>query len=362
MKSFEPPDRFARTLMAVLAALVTGACEIPTEAPHLLTSWTVPGEKSVVPVTQLLPSGVGVTADTTAFDVSLDTMAFRETLSEVCGSPCELADGTTVPKPAFEHRTQESADLPPDVVEGEVASGRVRIEVRNGFSFDPIRPGGAETGTLSLTVRDGAGGRRLARMVLDGAERSLAPGETVSETRSLEPGPVGPTLVATLELVSPAGDLVTIDISERLEVDVEPTALRVSSARVAVAGWDVEAEPVELAVADLDPTLIEAVRSGTLRLEVTNPFSVSVGATLRIRGPDFETVSKEIEIPGTPTSAVPVEYGREELRRFLGRPDVVLAAEGRVDADADPVRVEPDDVFVLEGPLLIDVEIGGGSG
>lgn len=350
-----------RAAAAGLALAVFAACEIPTEAPRLHTTWTVPGERTVVTVAELLPSGVREADDGEAFEVEPDPARFERTLGELCGTSCELVDGLIAPKPAFRHREERRPRLPDDVVEAGVDAGRVRVRVDNGLAFDPVRPGGGETGVLRVTVRDGPEGRRIAEWVLDGAERALPSGAVTTETVELEPGPAGPEWVAVMELESPEGSPVRIDVSERLDVEVEPSGVRAGWARIDASGWSVEAEPSELDVGDLDRDFVDAVRSARLRLEVTNPFAVGVDATLRIRGDGFEPVIRSLAIPGEPSATVPVTFGRDELQRFLGRSGVVLEAEGVVDPEAEPVRVEPGQSIVLEGPLEIDLEIGGGG-
>ena len=79
---------------SVLLALVgLAACEFPTEAPKWEQTWVVPGESITVSVAELLPTGVDLTTDSSAFSTTAPGSSLSFSLSEMCGSACDIANG-----------------------------------------------------------------------------------------------------------------------------------------------------------------------------------------------------------------------------------------------------------------------------
>lgn len=342
----------ARRLLVCSLALAlgaAGACDIPTDAPLLDNTWQVPADETRIEVAEFLPDGVSVTPDGSAFDVDVDPFSFEETLGDLCAD-CQALDGTTAPKPAFQEDFESSVELPGDVVSVTVESGVVEVVLRNGLGFDPIRPGAGNTGTLTVTLLDGPGGRVLDEVVLDGATDSVPAGSTTTLGLDVEPGPVGTTVAAVIAVDSPEGDSVEIDTSEIVGTEVSVQELLVSSADVRADGRGVDLSTEALDVENVDASVIDAVQSGGLVLDVTNPFGAGVEGALEISGPTVPTIRKSLDVSAEPTSTTTLSYTGDELRSFLGQPDVVIGGAGTVTAPG-PVTVTPDQVLTLESTI-----------
>ncbi len=346
--------RLPRAGVALVAgALALTGCDYPTTAPILTQRWVLPGENTTIGVDQFLPAGVTDNGD--AFTLSVDPASVSESLGALC-SAC--INGLTVPKPAFTGTLSTSASFPASISRATLISGSVALEVHNGFSFDPIRPGAGNTGSLTITLTDGQGGPEIAQIVIDGATEALPAGSTVNKIVPLSPGLVGPTVYASSVLVSPAGDPVTLNTSESLTITATPQDLQISSAEVAVAGRTVALDPSSLDVSDIDQSIVDAVDSGEYILDITNPFGASVAGTLQITGDGVPTITKSFSVPDSATSSTTVVFTGAELRSFLGKPNVQLTGSGVVSA-AGPITVEPAEEITIDGKLDLTLSFGG---
>jgi len=345
---------FARAGVALVAgALALTGCDYPTTAPILTQRWVLPAENTTIGVDQFLPPGVEENGD--AFTLAVDPATVSESLGALC-SACP--NGVTVPKPSFTGTLSTSASFPANVSGATLISGSVALAVHNGFSFDPIRPGAGNTGSLTITLTDGPAGPQVAQVVIDGATEALPPGSTVNKLVALTPGPVGPTVYASSVLVSPAGDPVALNTSESLTITATPQALLMSSAEVAVAGRTVRFDSTSLDVSDIDQSIIDAVDQGAYVFDLTNPFGVSVDGNLEITGDGVPTITKTLSVPDGATSSTTVTFTGEELRSFLGRSNVQLTGSGVVSA-AGPITVEPAQEITIDGKLDLSLSFGG---
>ncbi len=345
------PPRAA--LAALLGLIALGGCEYPTTAPIVGQRWILPAEITTIRVAQLLPPGVADNGNT--FAVTVAPLSASESLATLCAS---CADGVTAPKPAFTGEFGTGTSLPPDVSATTLSSGSVAVAVHNGFDFDPIRPGAGHTGTLTVTLTDGPDGRELGRIVIDGATEALPPGSTLSRTLSLEAGPFGPVLYASVRIVSPTGDPISIDSSQRMTVRATTSSLLVSSARVDVEGRSVTLDSASLDVADIDRTVVDAVEHGGLVLDIENPFGVSLAATMHIAGGGITPIVKSFNVPADETSTATVSFTGEELKSFLGKSDVQLTGGGVVSSPR-PVTLGPAQKIRIEGKLDLSLSFGG---
>ena len=159
------------TSLAV-GVLALAACDIPTSPPQVQQRWILPVEQATFSVGELLPAGVQ--DDGSAFLVSVDPVTVVERLTDICAS-CVALDGLVAPKPGFEDSLEVTTDLPAAVSGATLQSASVQVVVHNGFGFDPLRPGGPDTGMLSVEVRAGVGGDVLGTLTMDGATESLPP-------------------------------------------------------------------------------------------------------------------------------------------------------------------------------------------
>jgi hypothetical protein len=350
-------------LTFLLAVGALWACDIPTDSPMTEQKWAIPLSFTSVPVGEFLPDAVGFNEDSSAFTVQIDAISFEEDLGTLCPA-CAGFDGLTVPKPAFAGSFSESVVLPEDVASVEVQEGVVVVEAQNRFTFDPLRPPGGERGTITLALRAGGpNGEILDQIVVDGATDSFAPGTRLS--RELEySGDIGGSISVTVEVDSPAGGLepgnwVLVRLNDEVVATATPEDVEASTAEIEVAGETYDLEPTDLDVEDVLESTVEKVQSGTLHLNVVNPWSLGAVATLTIIGPTMaEPVVLIAPIPAAPTSSVEVALSQADLQAFLGQPNVVLTGQGTVDQNAGTIGVAPAQTMTIGTDLDLTLLIG----
>jgi len=334
-------------ISSAAACFLLAACDLP-EAPIVEQRWIVPVEETVVDVDELLPDGVVVNADGTAFTVDVPEVVTSETLADLCGAPCVAASGMTVPVPPFSATFGSSESLPAEVLSATIGAAQVDIEIDNGLSFDPLAGGG----TLVIVVTDGTGGDVVGVLALDGGTESLAPGSTTTRTVSLAGGvTISGPLAASASIDVVGGQVATIDIDDVLSVSVITDPLGVSSLTLVVAGRAVDIESTDLDVDGLGSELTDGIVSGTVVLDVANPFTAGVDGAI-----DIGSVSKPLSIPGTATSTMDLTYSGEELRSFLGQESVTLSGSGIVVGG--PVTISPGLQMRIGATLDIVIRLG----
>ncbi len=347
----------------LLAVGLMSACDIPTDTPMLEQQWVVPLTGTSIEVVEFLPDFVGLNEDSTAFTLQVDPIQFQETLGNLCPG-CAGLDGLTVPKPSFEDSFHESVELPEDVESAQVQDGRVTVEARNGFQFDPLRPPGGDRGTITLALRDGSvGGPLLDEITIDGDDTSFGPGTTLS--RDLEySGPVTAAIFVTVTIDSPSGgpepgNWVRIGLTDDVEVTATPETLEAAAAEVTVANETFGLGITELDVGDLSSDMVEKIQSGAFELEIVNPWSVGAVVTLTITGP---TVAAPVvliaSVPAAPVSTVEVEFSQAELQSFLGQDGVIMTGQGTVNQGTPPVTLAPGQTMTIDTKLDLVLLIG----
>jgi hypothetical protein len=357
------PDTKGWRISLLTAAVALSACDIPTDTPKLEQEWIVPLAETSIEVVEFLPDRVGLTTDESAFTVQVDPISFQDSLGALC-ERCQDLDGLTVPKPEFSGEFHESITLPEDVESAQVEEGKVSVVARNRFGFDPLRPPGGATGSFTLAIHDGGPtGPTLDEVVVDGEDTSFGPGAELS--RDLEySGPVGSTLTVTVHVDSPAGgpepgNWVPIHLSDEIEVTVTPETIEASSAQISVAGEVFDLGVTGLNVEDVSKEMADRFQSGTLQLEIVNPWSVGAILNLTIIGPTMANpVILIAQVPASPTSVVEVPLSQAELRSFLGEPNVVLTGQGTVSQDAGSVTVTPGQTMAVNCRLDLVLLIG----
>jgi len=335
------PLRFGPALLGV--ALLVG-CEIPTEAPMVEQRWIIPLDATSISVEELLPDGVGVAGD--LFAVTIDPFKAEGTLGELCAA-CPAGPG---PVPAFEGALVASQAFPTDVRGAALEGGAVAVAVFNGFSFDPTDGGGS----VVITLSDGPGGKVLGTATIS---TGLPAGSTVTRGITLAGGPASPTLYATTVVTSVGGQSSPIDGSQVLTVSFDPTSVLAGFVTVNVAGRSVELEAAELDVSGFDGTISDHIQSGTLTLDITNPFGVEVTVDLVIDYPGG-TLVRTVDIAGTAVSTTSVSYTGDEFRAFMGKVGVTLTGTGSVSSAAGPITVRTDQDLVLEATIDLTLLLG----
>lgn len=341
---------------AVLA--VTAGCDIPTELPEFENRWIVPAEETRFGVDELLPGDVSLAPDSAAFIVDFDPITFSESLGSICAG-CAAADGFTVPKPAFIGGFSSTLGFPPEVTAVDVVSGSVQLAIFNGFNFDPIRPANGVFGSMELTFTDEADGDIVGTLVIEGEDQAFAAGSTLMTSVVLGAASIEGGIEATVVLDSPTGDPVTVDASAELSVVATPMDVRVASVEIDVAGENVDFDPVDLDLDDVDQDLIDRVISGSFVLDVVNPFAVAADFDLEISGPTIATIEKSASIGPDPESSLTITFTGDEIRSFLGEPNVVLSGGAVVDTGAGTIVVNPGQELILEAALDLVIRIGG---
>ena len=346
------PCRRPELSLTLGLSLAAGACDLPTEAPILEQRWVVPVEDTRIPAGDFLPDGV--TDGGTVFLLAVPGVTVRRTLAELC-PPCAAANGATVPKPAFVATASFTQPLPDGILGAEFADAAVDVSIRNGFSFDPLRPGAAR-GTLEIVVSDGPGGPQVGRSVVDGVTRALPPGGSTTERIALS-GTVRVGLHAQVILTSPAGDPTPLNGSDALVVTTPATSVPLGSATVDAAGTTVGVEPVTLDTGDLDDEVTDHIVEGALVLDIDNPFGVGAVGEAIIDYPGG-SLRKALEIPDG-VSTLRIGLTGDELRTFLGADGVVVRGTGTVPAPAPPILLVAGRHADVSATLDVTVRVGG---
>ena len=341
-------------LLIVLAAL--SGCDVPTTAPLIDMRWVFPIEDQSLSVVELLPANVAVSGG--SFQVGVDPFSVNQTLGGLCPA-CIFIDGQTVLKPAFSVTYQDIGTLPTDVVSVEMETGAISLGIQNNLGFDPIRPAVADPGTMTMTLYDGdITGPVLAQVVLDGATDALPDGMLTTIPLNLVPGTVTSTILTVIDIVSPLGDTnVLIDVNAGLNITVTVGTILVSSATVNVDGLTVDIAEQQLDLQDIDADIVSNVQTGSLILDIQNPFGVAFSLMVEIGGPGIVTLQRTLNIGSGATSSATLSYTGAELQSFLGMPGVFFRGSGTVTGG--PATVTPAQVAVLEATLDVELEIGG---
>jgi hypothetical protein len=327
--------------------LLLAGCDIPTELPKWNPTFAVPLEGTSFSVAQLLPSSIALAGGNPQFALSVAPVNAVFTLAQLC-SACAGAVGQSLPKPAFVGTARVPVPLPADVDEASVSSGNVAFTVRNGFSFDPLRPSASARGTLTINVRR-ANGALLGSRSISGIDRALSPGSTLSDEVSF--AGIADSLIVEVVLDSPAGDATPFNAADALTITVAPTAVILSSARLLIAGRQISAPQIQLNLTGIDAFVIRRVRGGKLVLSIENGFGASGSVTLGIAG-GLTPITKTIALSAADTT-VEVPLTESELEGTLGRA-VVVSISGTVGANG-AVQLTPTSAFTVQPLLMLEL-------
>lgn len=344
-------------LLIVLAAL--SGCDVPTALPIFDVGLQLPVEESSISVVELLPPEVDTAGGN--FDVTVDPVVLTETLGMLCPL-CVGSGGVPVPKPAFIARFTQTGSLPTDVVSAEVVGGSISLAINNSLGFDPINPAPGSPGTFTVTLLDtDMNGDTLGQVILAGASGDSLPAGPSTIPLTLTGGTITTAIFAVVDLDSPAGDPVPIDLAASFDLTATVVTFLVSEITVDVDGQMVTIDPTNPDVEDIDEDLRNRLKEGSLILDIQNPFGVGIPMmSLDISGPTFMTISKTVNISSAATSRVTVPYTGDQLRTFLGESKVLISGGGRVESPGvppPPITVTPDQVMVIQTSLDLVVEI-----
>ena len=337
---------------AFLLLAAMSACDIPSGIPRWETEWITPGETTTVSVAELLPSGIGMNDDSTAFVLAIAQVADSWSLSDFCES-CPLV-AVMAPKPAFSGSVSTTAPIPAAVQSAAGEGGELMVSLTNGFSFDPIRPGvDADSGTMTVVVRSGA--VQVASLAVDGRTQSFAPGSALHLTLDFVPATITGDLELELTMVSPAGDVTTLDPDDAIAVAISSPGIEVSEAVVQMDSQPIEAGEAELDLEDVD--VGDRLQDATIYLDIENPFGVTGELSITVAPAEGPAVVKgPLTLDGAATQTLAVDFTEQEMESIVGRNnDLVIA--GVVNGGA--VTVRPDMALGVEVRLRATIEVGG---
>ena len=343
-------------LLLVVAAL--SGCDVPTELPVFDVRWVFPIEDKSISVEELLPTGVAVSGGNFQVDVAPFTLA--QTLGGLCAA-CVPLDGFTVLKPAFNTSYNESGTLPTDVVSAALVSGSISLAIQNNLGFDPINPAVADPGSMTMTVYDGdVLGRVLGQVALAGPVNSLPNGGLTTIPIALSPGTVTPTILTVIDVDSPLGDTnILIDVNAGFDITATVGSILVSSVTILVDGRAVSIPETTLDVSDIDADLVANIQSGSLVLDIQNPFGVAIDVVVEIGGTNINTLQRNVTIGSGPTTSATLSYTGLDLQSFLGKTGVFFRGTGTVTSPGVPATVTPTQEATLEASLDVVLELGG---
>lgn len=347
-RGFKRRRRLCAPLTAI--ALVTlAACEVPTSPPRWDTLWIAPGQGTTISAASLLPSQVSTTASGDAFVVDLAPVTTQKSLGEACPA-CALANGLTLPKPAFTIGMSESIVFPEDLLSVKLANAEIAVSLTHDFGFDPLRPSETARGSIVIEIRSGT--TTLTKYTIEGA--SWPAGEALTRVIPVGSADVVGSVQVAITLESPAGDPVVVNTNQSVSATVTPTRVVLSEATVRVESRQIDTEPVDLDVEDIDDAVIDHQKGGALLLDISNPFGVTGQLELMIESPTI-TIRRPLTLR-TGESTERVELSESELGSILGESPVRLSIAGAVSATGPGgISVSPNQSVVVDSRLELTI-------
>lgn len=344
-----------RSILA-LALVGLAACEFPTEPPRWDQTWVVPGDSITVSVAELLPTSVGLSDDSTAFEAVTPATSGVFSLSQMCPE-CSAFNGTTVAKPEFDVTLNTAGSLPADLVAATLAGGSLSATLEHNLSFDPLRPStDPDSPRGHMVIRVTSAGNTVAYDSISGYDRAFPAGTPITPTLAIQPVVVTDSLGIAISLYSPAGDPTEIDTSDTLGITVAESTVRISEATINVSDVTIDPVTTPMDFAGVDSTLVERIQSGALLLDVTNPFSINGTLDVAFQD-DFPSIQRSLTVVqgSYPDS---LTFSGPELQAILGSDAVDVVASGTVTAPDGTVTVTPTQRLVLDTGFRLVVLIG----
>jgi hypothetical protein len=359
-----------RTQQALLLASVglVAACDIPSSAPIFQQTWVVPGDSITVPVTQILPPNIVLDGAGTAFLVVVPApAALNSTLGALCGQPECQSPGTVVaPVPAF---TSSGAALtrtvafPATVVSAQVTSGTLALQVNNQLGFDPLRPNGASApyGSVAVTITNGL---TSSTTTIGGATTAMVNGVATTLNVPIPAGTYTGAFSVSIAFDVPAGATAGLAASNAISIAPSVNTLTVSQVTAVVQNETVATAPEAYDLDDVD--FADQVQSGSIIVDVANPFTATAALTLEIDAPAQNgqpavVITKALNIPATPTSSSTVSLSQLELRSLVGKSGVTMSVSGNANGTGagNTVSVTPAQRMTLRTTLQLLINVGG---
>lgn len=341
--------RVASRLALGIGVVLLSACEVPTAMPHWDTTWALPVGTIELTPGSLLPDGIGITADESAFEVHVDGTDFGSHLSDFCDE-CSLLNGTQAVKPAFLAELEGGAILPADLISAPVVGGQVAIDLYHDFGFDPIRPGEAARGSIELLML--SAGDTLASTTINGVDAEFPSGTTKSVLLPYNQATIRDDVQIVVIIDSPEGDTILVDTSRGFQVVVNESRMLISEVNVRLADQHVDLDESSVKMIGGEG-MVNRILGGILRLELDNPFQIAGSLEISLTSPE-SSVSRTLAIDAGKTESL-VEFTGAELRSVLKDEEAVLGASGVVSAVGGAVTIRPD--MVLKAKSRFDLTI-----
>ncbi len=343
----------------VAVALLGGlACDIPTDAPELEQTWIVPVRELIVAVKELLPES----ADTSGGGIVVkpDTVIVGTTLGALCGAPCDAANGTTVPKPAFTGNVALAIGMPDSITEITLNNaGAAEIMLTNNLGFDPIRPGVGVTGRLITTIT--AGGVVIAGDTVSGVDVALSSGGTLTRPIIVPAGTViRPPIAANVVIESPAGDPVLINTAATLSSEVRVNSVEAARLNILIRAKEVATQVAELDLSAVSQVIQDHIVGAALELEVDNPLPIEGELTTRFRAAGSDVINPRTFLVTPGVSTLTLVFSREEFLALTDQETVEVAADGSLSGTGTgEVTVLPDTRISTRLRIGVRVHVGG---
>lgn len=329
-------------LLAVLA------CTVPTESPEFDSTWSLPTESVVISLASVLPDGIAEEEASLAVTIPPQTWSmFLDTLGS--GS---------LPLPAdVLISQQQTLDLPEAFSGGKISAGQnLIVDVSHSFPADLIRWNGGLTGEMQLSVATDMG--EAGRVIIDGVDDSF-PAGVRTFTIPLSANITSPVRVE-VTLRVPAGAIVPSASGAVIDLTIGEQTIRVSEATARLNDQPLSAPPVRIATSDIDATVRNRSRTGTITLQITHPWTATLRGTVSLVPTGAAVAAQEAVVVGPGGVEVTVPISEVALRSLLASPsfDVRVAGGLTGDGPSGDVVVRPGEVAAVDSRVTLVVGVG----
>jgi hypothetical protein len=364
MTSFRNRRRALLLGLATVAACDVAQVALEPKFPGLIQTWNFAAEEQSIWVRDLLPSGVTILPDSSAFVVDVDDVNFSRRLGGYCGL-CQVLNGTTAPKPAFiiSPDTGGTSNLPANTDSAMVISGKVRYTITNNMSFDVLRVKAAglpsEQGWMVIVVRSGS--LVLGRDSVNGASQAMPAGSVYVDSIDLTSGVVRSAITVDLTVNSPAGDNTFINANGLLLTNGV-----VSELRVAQVGIQVTSAPLTPTQKDVpsglpDP-IIDNLIGGRMEMTITNPWAVTGTVNVRFDVPPATVINKPLPFPTGTAVLRSVTLDSAEINNIFAATEQnpsLFSMTGALSQSGPGISVTPRQTVTITNRMVLLVRVGG---
>lgn len=347
-----------RSVIVVAVVGLAAACEFPTEPPRWDQTWVVPGAAIAVSVAELLPPGVGLNGDGTAFVTDVPGSSVQFSLNDMCPTTCAPLDGLVAPKPEFSDTISTSTSLPADLVTATLSGGSFGGSMAHNFNFDPLRPSSDPDNPRGfITIKVTSDGNLVAGDSIHGDDQAFPGGSGLALDLAVQPVDITNELDIEIVIYSPAGDPVLIETDDTLGVGIATSTIEIAEITVAAGSITVPPDTIPAEFGGIDASLVERIQSGALRFDVRNPFTVTGSLDVEFRSDGFDPIQRSLSImQGDYEDRI--EFSTSELRSILGAEDLSVVTAGTVGSASGTITVTPAQELSMENEFELVVLIG----